>query len=258
MPTSTPNENSDSDIDAPPDSHISHATSLSYWNSVSPDVSGMLGGYPQVSRIDLQGSRNFVTKLRRLAVRNSNKGGGGAASAAADGSSSLPPLHHVVDCGAGIGRITANFLSTIALHVDIVEPVSKFASVAATCAPGHIADVFITGLEAWTPPAGRRYDLIWNQWCLGHLTDDQLRVYLERCASALADGGWIVVKENLSSHAFGEDLYDDLDSSVTRSDGKFRQLFDDAGLVIVRAELQTGFPKGLGLYPVKMYALRPK
>jgi len=67
-----------------------------------------------------------------------------------------------------------------------------------------------------------------------------------------------VVKENLSTHRFGEDIFDDVDSSVTRSDQKFRDLFKQAGLQVVKAELQTGFPKGLGLYPVKMYALRPK
>lgn len=48
-----------------PDASINVTHSLDYWNNVSSDVNGMLGGYPQTSRIDLQGSSNFLTKLRR-------------------------------------------------------------------------------------------------------------------------------------------------------------------------------------------------
>ena len=67
-----------------------------------------------------------------------------------------------------------------------------------------------------------------------------------------------MVKENLSTHKFGEDIFDNVDSSVTRSDQKFRDVFRQAGLHVVKAELQSGVPKGLGLYPVKMYALKPE
>src|SRR5690242_19754364 len=53
----------------PPDSQIDRATSLAYWGSTSADVNGMLGGYPQVSGIDLRGSRAFLAKLRRQRER---------------------------------------------------------------------------------------------------------------------------------------------------------------------------------------------
>jgi protein N-terminal methyltransferase len=45
-----------------------------------------------------------------------------------------------------------------------------------------------------------------------------------------------------------------------REDSKFQSLFEEAGLQIVRMELQRGFPatKTVTLLPVKMYALRPK
>jgi protein N-terminal methyltransferase len=132
------------------------------------------------------------------------------------------------------------------------------------------------------------YDLIWNQWCLGHLTDAQLVAYLRRCMTMLRPSqssssslspspssssdsnqnhpplpmppsppAYIVVKENLSSDSSGQDIYDEVDSSVTRTDAKFRRIFEEAGLRVVRAELQAGFPRALGLFPVKMYGLRP-
>ncbi len=115
------------------------------------------------------------------------------------------------------------------------------------------------GLESFAPTAGTTYDLIWNQWCLGHLTDAQLVSYLKNCGSLLTrsgDGkveGLIVVKENLSP-AFDE--FDETDSSVTRTEEKFKALFEEAGLGIIRTEWQRGFPKEL--FVVRMWALKPK
>lgn len=244
--------------EAPPDSHISSADSLNYWNNISPDVSGMLGGYPQVSRIDLQGSKTFFAKLRRL---NSTNTFSNMLTSFNSPSEPSAKLKLAVDCGAGIGRITNGFLSEVSEVVDIVEPVAKFAEVMSNSdlkKSGRVGDIYTVGLEAWEPEPDKQYDLVWNQWCVGHLTDEQLIAYLKRCAKALAPGGWIVVKENLSTDPFGEDLFDDLDSSVTRSDAKFRKIFEEAELVLAKTDLQAGFPKSLGLYPVRMYGLRPK
>lgn len=184
----------------------------------------------------------------------------------------MPPppskLKLVADCGAGIGRITTNFLVTVAEHVDVIEPVAKFTDRLRDENPALfegddpvVASVFNTPLESWTPPRSpkRMYDVVWNQWCLGHLNDDALVEYLGRLIPYVVDGGFIVVKENLSTAAFGEDVYDPEDSSVTRSPAKFERLFEEAGLKVVRTDLQKGgFGKGLGLMPVKMWGLQPK
>lgn len=223
----------------PPDSHINHAAALAYWRSTPATVSGVLGGYPEVSRTDLQGSHNFLYKLRRA--------------------SKTFPLGHpkklrrVVDCGAGIGRVTEGFLSKIADVVDIVEPVKEFTQGIET-----EGEVYNVGLEEWFPEREGRgpYDLVWNQWCVGQLTDVQLVEYLERLPGCLSSGGWIVVKENLSNEEFGEDVFDEVDSSVTRTDGTFRRLFETAGLRVVASEVQRGMPSGL--YPVRAYALQPR
>ncbi len=222
------------------DAQMSSADAIEYWNSISPSVNGMLGGHPQVSRIDLRGSANFLAKLQRqcgIASEHRNMSRG-------------------VDCGAGIGRVTAGFLSKVCEVVDVVEPIQKFAEVAKEtkmAGRGRVGDIFVKGLEDWDPNG--QYDLIWNQWCLGHLTDKQLVAYLARCKKAVVNGGWIVVKENMSTDRNGEDMFDEVDSSVTRTDGKFRKLFEEAGLKIIKTELQTGFPKGL--FPVRFYALQP-
>lgn len=98
-------------------------------------------------------------------------------------------------------------------HVDVIEPVAKFAI--ALQAKAGVRNTFTLGLEEWQPEDGARYDLIWTQWCVGYLTDDELVRYLQRCKEALdSSAGVIVIKENLSTS--GYDLFDDTDSSVTR------------------------------------------
>jgi len=223
-----------------PDTNISTADSINYWSSISSTVGGMLGGLPQISRIDLRGSANFLAKIRREFPSSSGKG----------------LLSRGVDCGAGIGRVTAGFLSTVCEAVDVVEPVEKFtkeAKAARLTGNGSVDNVYVTGLENWQPE--EQYDLIWNQWCLGHLTDMQLVDYLKRCKEAVTVGGWIIVKENMSTDTDGKDMFDETDSSVTRTHTKFQQLFKDAGIRLMKTEIQRGFPRGL--LPVRLYALRP-
>ncbi|ROW14369.1 hypothetical protein VPNG_03876 [Cytospora leucostoma] len=223
------------DAAAPPDSMIDGERGRSYWQTVDADVNGMLGGFPYVSKVDLQGSRNFLAKFGI-----GTKEGQRRINAALEG-------------GAGIGRITEGLLLNIALEVDIVEPIAKFTE--ALSKKSGVRQVFNIGLEEWQPGEDVKYDLIWNQWCVGHLTDEQLVQYLKRCKTVLTPGdGVIVVKENTSTS--GVDLFDEEDSSVTRTDNKFQDIFKTAGLKLVKAELQRGFPKEL--FPVRIYALKPQ
>lgn len=49
---------------------------------------------------------------------------------------------------------------------------------------------------------------------MGHLKDEDLVKYLQRCAQGLVPNGVIIVKENMASG--DDDVYDPVDSSVTR------------------------------------------
>jgi protein N-terminal methyltransferase len=69
------------------------------------------------------------------------------------------------------------------------------------------------------------FDVIWCQWCLGHLSDVDLVVFLKRCQQALRGSetgtgkSVIVVKENLCSDSQGDGpraVFDEEDSSLTR------------------------------------------
>lgn len=240
-PTLNDAEEGEAAKEAAPDSRIDHEAAIKYWTATEPTVNGVLGGFPQVSKADLQGSRNFVAKLRRE-------------------SKYFPPgkkLGRAVDCGAGIGRITRGLLVDIAEVVDVVEPVVQFTDKVKDLEV--VGNIYNVGLESWHPDKEGLgpYDLIWNQWCVGQLTDQQLVDYLRRIQNVLSEGGWIVVKENLSNDPKGEDIFDSEDSSVTRTDEKFRSLFGEAQLKVVKSELQKGLGVE-GLYPVRSYALQPK
>jgi protein N-terminal methyltransferase len=111
-----------------------------------------------------------------------------------------------------IGRVTEGLLLPMTENLDVVEPIAKF-TVALREKQG-VRQVFTMGLEEWQPEEGVQYDLVWAQWCLGHLTNEQLEQWLERCKMVLTPGtGVIVVKENIN---FGSDAFDPVDSSVTR------------------------------------------
>lgn len=234
------------DVSAPADSKIDHAASIRYWSSLPSTASnmlGMLGTYPWYTRIELQGSKNFLNKVRRLLPALQSEG----------------KFNLGVDCGAGVGRVTEGFLRHVCTVVDAVEPVQKFTQVlqeGQLKKDGVIGDIYTLGLEDWYPE--KKYDLIWTQWCVGHLTDVQLVQYVSRCRNSLTENGIMVIKENLSTHPGDQDMYDDEDSSVTRTDAKFKKIFDEAGMEVIKSEIQTGFPKQFKLLPVKSYALRPK
>jgi protein N-terminal methyltransferase len=65
------------------------------------------------------------------------------------------------------------------------------------------------------------FDVLWCQWCLGHLSDADLLLFMQRCQSAQrsSDNSLIMVKENVCSDGpDGEprSAFDEQDSSITR------------------------------------------
>lgn len=166
-------------------------------------------------------------------------------------------MKYAVDIGAGIGRVSKTMLHKHAAKIDLVEPVKPFieqmhVELAELKDKGQIGQIYEVGMQDWTPDAGK-YWLIWCQWCVGHLPDAELVAFLKRCIVGLQPNGTIVVKEN--NTPTDTDDFDETDSSVTRSDAKFRQIFEEAGLKLIASERQRGLPREL--YPVRMYALKP-
>jgi len=206
---------------------------VKYWDGVDATVDGVLGGYGKVTDVDIKESCAFL-----LALQDRNL-------------LSLSEPTRAVDCGAGIGRISEGMLCKMFTCVDLVEPVKHFLDRARELLGSKNAKNFYqVGLQDWTPEA-ESYDVIWVQWVIGHLTDDDFIAFFTRCRRGLKKGGIIVLKENVCKDGF---LVDKEDSSVTRSDAYLTNLFKTGGFDIVHKEYQKEFPQEL--FQVCMFAVR--
>lgn len=139
----------------------------SYWDTVTPTVNGMLGGFASISTIDTTSSLTFIDEFV-----HGVKGAKGVVKR-------LPrtATDYACDCGAGIGRVTKNFLLNVPFKkVDAVEQSARFVEQALNnyllkeIREKRVGEVICKGLQNFTPEEGK-YDLIWCQWVLGHLTD---------------------------------------------------------------------------------------
>eukprot|EP00742_Colponemidia_sp_Colp-10_P004079 GILJ01004353.1.p1 GENE.GILJ01004353.1~~GILJ01004353.1.p1 ORF type:complete len:228 (+),score=37.00 GILJ01004353.1:61-744(+) len=210
-----------------------YSKAADYWQNVDATLDGVLGGLGFVSPMDILESERFINHF----------------------------VHHpsdpiattrALDCGAGIGRVTKDLLVKIFDKVDIVEQNPKYVEQARTYIDSQRVERFIcSGLQEFTPEADR-YDVIWCQWVLSHLTDAHLVDFLQRCRRNLRPHGMIFVKENVTSS--GGPLVDREDYSVTRDAAQFHAIFAAAGLRVLHEDFQRNFPKKL--FPVKMWALR--
>ncbi|XP_063288716.1 N-terminal Xaa-Pro-Lys N-methyltransferase 1 [Pelobates fuscus] len=205
-----------------------------YWKDVPATVDGMLGGYGHISSIDLSGSKKFLQRFIR------------------DGSHKIG-TSYALDCGAGIGRITKRLLLPVFKSVDMVDITDDFLSKAKSYLgedAKRIGNFYCCGLQEFTPEPNR-YDLIWIQWVIGHLTDAHLVEFLKRCKSGLQPNGIIVIKDNITQEGV---ILDDVDSSICRDMDVLRKIIKQAGLSLLAQEKQENFPEEI--YHVFSIAMR--
>lgn len=205
-----------------------------YWETIPATIDGMLGGYSEISSIDIHSSNRLLKHFRQD-------------KAAPLGRQRAP------DCGAGIGRITKHLLLPLFDAVDMVEQNQAFLDQARTYI-GHgserVENLFCQGLQDFAPEEGY-YDVIWCQWVTGHLTDVDLVLFVQRCLQGLRDNGIFVIKDNITQDSVD---VDNRDGSITRPRNLFLQLFEKAGARVLADRKQYRFPKGL--YEVRTFALR--
>mmetsp|Transcript_28719 Transcript_28719/g.82531 ORF Transcript_28719/g.82531 Transcript_28719/m.82531 type:complete len:311 (-) Transcript_28719:33-965(-) len=215
-----------------------YAKGESYWNGQDASIDGVLGGFAETHGPDIRESKRFLELLRRS---------GDLAVGAGDGSA--------LDCGAGIGRVTAGLLRDQFGQVDLVEPNQRLLSKAVSDMEGDVRVRNFTCCPLQKMQiADEDYDVIWAQWVLLYLPDDDLVAFFERCKRMLRSGGLICVKENVVNNG-GKFMVDREDNSISRTDEQYKAVFERAGLRLVHQMQQTCWPSHL--VPVRMYALRP-
>lgn len=206
-----------------------------YWSDIPATINGMLGGFSEISDLDINTSRNLLRQLYQ--------------------SKTAPGKGYALDCGAGIGRISENLLIPWFQKVDLAEQNENFlnrARINLGKDNRKVGKYYATGLQNFIPQEGK-YDVIWCQWVLGHLTDEDLIKFLIRCKSGLKENGLIVLKENITSS--GNVETDEEDSSVTRPFSLFMKIFEKARVNCYIKQKQKQFPKDL--YSVYMFVLKP-
>ncbi|XP_055319335.1 alpha N-terminal protein methyltransferase 1 [Sitodiplosis mosellana] len=209
-----------------------------YWSRIDPTIDGMLGGLSIIDTTDVNGSARFLNQLFKMKP--------------------APGTTRALDCGAGIGRVTKNLLMNYFKTVDLVEQDENFVRKAHDYLSTNdqlnekIGTIHNVGLQDFTL-TDNTYDVIWCQWVLGHLTDEDLGAFFKRCTAGLTKNGCIIIKENFTST--NDFCIDATDSSVTRSLRVTKTILESANLRIVKICKQDNFIQGL--FPVYSIACKP-
>ncbi|THH05298.1 hypothetical protein EW145_g4901 [Phellinidium pouzarii] len=276
---------------------------IEYWNTQPASLDGVLGGFGSCTlpRVDALGSRQFLLSLlpalstvpsairpldapkltRRTRALDVGAGIGRVTSTVllhlTDDVVLLEPVEHFVR--EAFLRVATARHDQYAGDWKSVNDAQRSVSVVQgtlqdfdpRLAPEKWRNCTLLGRLGYVPPEGQLdgdsgFDVVWCQWCLGHLSDEDLVSFLKRAKDSLRSAfkdtgdmeGLIIVKENVCPELTpGEarTVFDKSDSSLTRSDLAWKNSFMSAGLKLLKEEIQLGFPEGL--YAVKMYALRP-
>jgi len=204
-----------------------HARNVHFWRQQRSDLRGATGG--GVSRADLAFTNKVVDDLmrRRSGLR----------------------FRRALDCGAGIGRVTDAVLRKCCEHVDLLEFVKRHLDVARARLPAHGKAGCTFGFHCSSVQKFAiktdSYDLVWCQWLLMYLTDSDAIDFLTRARRGLAEGGFMLLKENVSlgdlATYFDDksgDLWDEDTSaggpvSCVRTPMHYEALIMQAGLQVV-------------------------
>jgi protein N-terminal methyltransferase len=192
-----------------------------HWANSESTIKGVLGGNDQVHEIDVSASKDFLDKLikKKLIIPGS-----------------------VLDCGAGIGRVTNSVLQYYFSECDILEQDEKFVAFCKEAFKNNpkVKNIYKSSLQDFI--FQRKYNIIWIQWCLENLEDDDLIRFLTNCRNNLEEDGRIVIKENIIDKGV---QYWAEDFSKVRSDILFKDIFLKSGLKIIKHIHHPNWPKDL-------------
>ena len=208
-----------------------YALGNQYWSSLDPTISNVLGGTDEIHSPDIEESSSFLDSL--LTKYN-------------------VPQCKVLDCGAGIGRVSKYLLLPRFETLDLLEQSQRFVDFSKEFVESDkIRNRFCIGAQDFEFQ-DRDYDVIWVQWVLSQLTDDDLLEFLSKLKLGIREGGVIVFKENIKEKGFV--VHKD-DFSVTRCEKVLKFAFEKAGLRVIEEKKQENWPDDL--LDLKMFACVP-
>ena len=218
-----------------------------HWASKEPVLLSVLGGFEKSHLPDVKCSCEL---LNGLILTKQLKPG------------------NALDLAAGIGRVTEFVLCNFFKEIDLVEKDKKFIDKCKVkfSSNDKIKKIYMESLENFK--FERKYDLIWIQWCLENLEDEDLEPFIKKCYDNLNEDGIIIVKENLYNvEGEGEEeeeeeednyqfKYSELDYSKQRPDAFYINLFIKNKFKIKLHFLNPNWPEDM--MPLCVYVLSKK
>jgi len=192
-----------------------------HWENAESTIKAVLGGNDQVHLIDLKASCEIIEGLILSKKMNTKR---------------------VLDCGAGIGRVTENVLINYFDECDLVEQDEKFVqhSKSALGTNHKVKNFYQSSLQDFN--FSNSYNVIWIQWIVENISDDDLITFLVKCGSALENDGYIIIKENVVKK--GTKFWQE-DYSKIRSEAVFKKIFKSAGLKLYKHFPHPNWPSDL-------------
>ncbi len=200
------------------------------WQKAEASLTGIMDGFESVNDCDAQDSCTILEKL--IAAKQ------------------IEP-NYVIDCAAGIGRVSQHVLTKYFAQIDIFERDEKFVQYCQkNFEQNHkIKDISCDSLQNFQ--FNKLYDAIWVQWCLQDLQDDDVIDFLTRCKNSLTKNGAIIIKENIM---YAGTFIDEDAGCEIRPRKAFEDFFAHCNLQIIHQSIIPNWPKTL--LPVTTFVLR--
>jgi protein N-terminal methyltransferase len=247
---SPPPESDPGNLVAPVADGAWYKKSSSYWETQDATVCGMLGGLDNLHVRDINASRAF---LGILESRHGLRVKDGIA----------------LDVGAGIGRITKELLLPLFPVVDMLDQNALYLEESVQYLKPCSGDFRNVGVVERRIACGmqdfatediakgisynKRYSLIFVQWCIIYLDDNDFVRHVKTQLQNLAEGGILVIKDNIMNAGKNGFCLDRSDNSIMRSDKYMKSLFARSRARVIAEQAQTDMPRNT--FPVRMYAL---
>eukprot|EP00158_Paraphelidium_tribonemae_P005364 Partr_v1_DN27299_c1_g1_i3_m38887 putative o-methyltransferase len=245
---------------------------FNYWSVITPNLDAAMNGFGMADSDDILESNHFVADyFKQFPLERVMK--------QVPAPDTDLDKFRALDAGAGIGRVSKLLLLQWFDGVDLLEPSESFRARAESfLRDDEEADLVNTLIsnndlpvrdtvgqvekyyDQWLwdfHPEHRRYDMIWMQWTLQYLKDDDIVKSLRQVAIGLKDSpnACIVVKDDVSTKVGTKYIVNERDHSVVRSRDVWMDLFQQAGYEVALERVQEKFPKYH--YPVFMWAIKP-
>jgi hypothetical protein len=216
---------------AKPGSSAMQADSATFWRGKEATFDGItgLGSDPSATAADLQHTASLVSRV--LPVPS--------------GPEAEQQLLCLNVC-SGIGREAAGgLLPGGCTSLDLVEEQGHLMAAALAALPeGAVGQAHTGAAQHFDFQQGRLYHAVFIGWCSQFFPDEQLLQLLRRASAALAPGGALIIKDNVSLGA--DAVYSDQGNHVIRSSAYFNALVSmaDSSLLRLLEEPCPEWPEG--------------